>query len=202
MPGLRSGLRIMATVLADDAAVVRTRIFVGLANLLPDFDVFSLLVRPFLLRLAGARVAFPSRIRRPLYVHSASGIEIGRWAFLNQGCRIEGRKRVSIGEGALIGPFCMFENVNHRKEGPEGLPISVGRGAWIGAGCILLPGAVVGDGATVGAGSVVRGEVPAGETWAGVPARPVRRAAAAGGASAAGEAPVAGGGSGPEDAGR
>jgi acetyltransferase-like isoleucine patch superfamily enzyme len=172
----RSALRLLGAALVEDLGVLRTRVFVGLANLLPDLDVFSLFARPVLLRLAGARVGFPSRIRPPLYVHAASGIEIGRWAFINQGCRIEGRKRVSIGESALIGPFCLFENVNHRPEGPEGLPITVGRGAWIGAGCILLPGAVVGDGAVVGAGSVVRGEIPAGETWAGVPARPLRPA--------------------------
>jgi len=177
----RSALRLLGSALVEDAGVLRTRVFVGLANLLPDLDVFSLFARPVLLRLAGARVGFPSRIRPPLFVHSASGVEIGRWAFINQGCRIEGRKTVRIGESALIGPFCLFENVNHRPEGPEGLPITVGRGAWIGAGCILLPGAVVGDGATVGAGSVVRGEVPAGETWAGVPARPLRRGPDSGG---------------------
>jgi acetyltransferase-like isoleucine patch superfamily enzyme len=173
---VRSGLKLLGSALVEDAGVLRTRVFVGLANLLPDLDVFSLFARPVLLRLAGARVGFPARIRRPLYIHLASGLEIGRWAFINQGCRVEGRKRVSIGESAMIGPFCMFENVNHRPEGPEGLPITVGRGAWIGAGCILLPGAVVGEGAVVGAGSVVRGEVPAGETWAGVPARALRRA--------------------------
>jgi maltose O-acetyltransferase len=177
---VRSALKVLGTAMLDDAHVLRTRTFVGLANLLPDLDVFSLFVRPVLLRLAGARVSFPARIRPPLYIHLASGVEIGRWAFINQGCRMEGRKRITIGESALIGPFCLFENVNHRPEGPEGLPVTVGRGAWIGAGCILLPGAVVGAGATVGAGSVVRGEIPAGETWAGVPARRVRGAAAPG----------------------
>ena len=179
----RSALRLLGIAVADDLSVLRTRFFVGLANFLPDLDLFSLLVRPLLLRLAGARVAFPSRIRCPLYIHHASGIEIGRWVFINQGCRIEGRKRVAIGDSALIGPFCMFENVNHRPEGPESLPITVGKGAWIGAGCILLPGAVVGDGATVGAGSVVRGTIPAGETWGGVPARLLRRSSDAAGGS-------------------
>ena len=130
----RSALRLLGTVVADDLSVLRTRFFVGLANFLPDLDVFSLLVRPLLLRLAGARVTFPSRIRRPLYIHQASGIEIGRWTFINQGCRIEGRKRVAIGDGAFIGPFCLFENVNHRSAGPESLPITVGKSSWSGPG--------------------------------------------------------------------
>jgi sugar O-acyltransferase (sialic acid O-acetyltransferase NeuD family) len=42
---------------------------------------------------------------------------------------------------------------------------------WLGAGAVLLPGVHVGRGAVVGAGAVVRGDVPAGTTVVGVPAR-------------------------------
>ena len=42
---------------------------------------------------------------------------------------------------------------------------------WIGAGSVLLDGAVVRRGAVIGAGSVVRGEVPAGAIAVGTPAR-------------------------------
>jgi acetyltransferase-like isoleucine patch superfamily enzyme len=45
---------------------------------------------------------------------------------------------------------------------------------WLGAGCIVLKGVRIGEGAVIGAGSVVTKSVPAGEVWAGVPARPVR----------------------------
>jgi len=45
---------------------------------------------------------------------------------------------------------------------------------WIGAGCIVLPGARIGDNAVIAAGSVVRGEVPAGELWGGVPAKYIK----------------------------
>jgi acetyltransferase-like isoleucine patch superfamily enzyme len=53
--------------------------------------------------------------------------------------------------------------------------VTVGDNVWVGALCVLLPGTVIGDNAVIGAGSVVRGEVPAGELWAGAPARFIRR---------------------------
>ncbi|MCA1811900.1 MAG: acetyltransferase, partial [Halobacteriales archaeon] len=45
----------------------------------------------------------------------------------------------------------------------------------VGANCTILPGVTIGEGAVVGAGSVVTRDVPAGEFWAGVPARRVRK---------------------------
>ena len=57
--------------------------------------------------------------------------------------------------------------------------ISVGDGAWIGAGATVLDGVTIGDRAIVGAGAVVRDDVPAGATAVGIPARLDRRAARA-----------------------
>jgi acetyltransferase-like isoleucine patch superfamily enzyme len=49
--------------------------------------------------------------------------------------------------------------------------VTIGRNCWIGANSTLLPGVSIGDDAVVAAGSVVTKSVPAGELWAGVPAR-------------------------------
>ncbi len=63
---------------------------------------------------------------------------------------------VDIATGAIIGGHAV-----------------VGDGAKVGLGAVVLPFRTVGEGATVGAGAVVTRDVPAGETWAGNPARPV-----------------------------
>ena len=55
-----------------------------------------------------------------------------------------------------------------------GSDIVVEDGAWIGAGCILLPGVTVGRNAVVGAGSVVTKDVPADAVAAGNPATVIR----------------------------
>lgn len=50
-------------------------------------------------------------------------------------------------------------------------PIVIEDDVWIGANCTILGNVTIGKGAIIGAGSVVTKNVPAGEVWAGNPAR-------------------------------
>jgi sugar O-acyltransferase (sialic acid O-acetyltransferase NeuD family) len=53
--------------------------------------------------------------------------------------------------------------------------VHVEREAYLGAGANVREGVTIGAAALVGMGSVVLHDVPGGETWAGVPARPLDR---------------------------
>jgi maltose O-acetyltransferase len=62
-----------------------------------------------------------------------------------------------------------------RRAGWEsGRPISIGAGAWLGGGVVVLPGVTIGENAVIGAGSVVSRDVPVGVVAVGTPARGLR----------------------------
>jgi acetyltransferase-like isoleucine patch superfamily enzyme len=52
--------------------------------------------------------------------------------------------------------------------------IQVADRCFIGAHCVLLPGAKIGMGSVIGSGSIVAGEIPAGVVAIGAPAKPVK----------------------------
>jgi acetyltransferase-like isoleucine patch superfamily enzyme len=91
---------------------------------------------------------------------------------------------VTIEDGAFIGPGAIFTNDRHpRSRGlPEAMrryghkenwlvPTTIGRGASIGAGAIILCGVTVGRYASVGAGAVVTRDVAPHRIVVGNPAR-------------------------------
>jgi acetyltransferase-like isoleucine patch superfamily enzyme len=66
-------------------------------------------------------------------------------------------------------------NVPIADQWPEEDPVVIGRGCWLGANVIVLPGAHIGENVAVAAGSIVRGSLPDLCVAAGAPARVVRR---------------------------
>ncbi len=84
----------------------------------------------------------------------------------------------TIGPGSNIGAGTIFANYDGVKKHRT----TVGARAFIGSGTILVAPNEVGEGATTGAGAVVTRQagIPPGETWIGVPARPLRPKARAG----------------------
>ena len=76
---------------------------------------------------------------------------------------------VTIEDDVQIGSHCSLHSVStiDNKTGK----ITIRKGARIGSHTAIMPGVTVGEGAIVGACSFVNRNIPAGETWFGVPVR-------------------------------
>jgi len=91
--------------------------------------------------------------------------KIQAFCFIPQGVR--------IGNNVFLGPRVTFTNDKYPPSN-EWLTTVVLDNVSIGAGAVILPGVTIGEGAVIGAGAVVTKNVPAGETWVGNPAKPLR----------------------------
>jgi acetyltransferase-like isoleucine patch superfamily enzyme len=80
---------------------------------------------------------------------------------------------MKLEDGSFVS--CLVATMNDNAvRGPYGDQMAgptVGRGAVVGGGAILLPSVAIGEGAFVGSGAVVTRSIPQGETWLGNPAR-------------------------------
>ncbi|GEP47115.1 acyltransferase [Microbacterium saccharophilum] len=121
-----------------------------------------------------------ARIKSGVYFGSRR-IHIHDGAFINVGVFIDGSGEVTIEENCSIAYNVTFASSGHRI-GPsdrrtgehEGLPITIGRGTWVGANTVILGGVSIGNGCVVAAGSVVTRDCAPNGLYAGAPARRLR----------------------------
>ncbi len=106
----------------------------------------------------------------------ADGVNIGF------NCEVFSASRVAIGAGTLLAAYTYVIGGDHDfsdpsksilEQGRKSDGVSIGSGAWIGAGAKVLDGVTVGDTAIVGAGAVVTRDVPAQSVVVGIPAKVV-----------------------------
>ncbi len=99
-------------------------------------------------------------------------VVIGENCYINSGTVIYSGNGVTMGNGVLIAANCTLAPVNHafrergrtvREQGflPSKGGIVIEDDVWIGAGSVILDGAVLRKGCIIGAASLVVGEVEA-----------------------------------------
>jgi maltose O-acetyltransferase len=128
------------------------------------------------------------------------GIPVGEGTIFHARCMFAGLS-VSVGQGCYIGYQCSFESsasitihdnvfmahrVNvvtathelgdhsQRAARQLQLPVTIGRGCWLGTDVSVLPGTTIGDGCVIAAGAVVTADCEPDGMYAGVPARRIR----------------------------
>lgn len=139
-----------------------------------------------LLRQFGASVGQHCDLEAGLVIHNASesfanlvvedDCHIGKGVFLDLRAPITlfHNSTVSMRVTIITHTDTGTADIGPRSE-PSKAPVKIGPNTYIGAGAIILQGCRIGEGGVVGAGAVVVGDVPCGETVAGVPARTICR---------------------------
>ena len=105
-------------------------------------------------------------------------IRIGDRVFLNSGSIVFSTVAVTIEDDvALANEAYVMDSDSHGVEGrpPREEPVVIGRGSWIGARAIILPGVAIGQRCIVAACAVVSRDVPDETLVAGNPAREIRK---------------------------
>jgi acetyltransferase-like isoleucine patch superfamily enzyme len=107
-------------------------------------------------------------------------IEIADGANIGFNCELFSASRVVVGANVLLAAYCYLIGGDHDfsdlskpvlAQGRTSLGVTVGEGAWLGAGASVMDGVTVGTHAIVGAGAVVRESVPDRGIAVGIPAR-------------------------------
>jgi acetyltransferase-like isoleucine patch superfamily enzyme len=107
-------------------------------------------------------------------------IEIGDAANIGFNCEVFSGSRVTIGPNTLFAAYCYVIGGGHNFEDPvktiadqgrRSIGVTVGGGAWLGAGAKIFDGVSVGADAIVGAGAIVTVDVPDRGVAMGRPAR-------------------------------
>lgn len=128
--------------------------------------------------------ALSSRIDSFVKLEGAGGIYIGELVHIASYCHIGiGGGLVIMDDGSSAGSGAKVISGSNTYGPDHGCSaiapdaevtrsyVHIRRNATLYAGAIVLPGCTIGEGAVIAAGAVVRENVPAGEIWAGVPAR-------------------------------
>ena len=140
----------------------------------------------FLLKRYGAKIGSQNDFNSPLLLHNFSGdysnliigdrCHLGKEVFLDLQDRIiiESEVTISMKTAILTHQDVGQSPLKNRFFPTEHSAVIVRRGAYIGAGAIILQGVSVGEFSVVGAGAVVTRNVPAFAIVAGVPAKLMR----------------------------
>jgi serine O-acetyltransferase len=118
------------------------------------------------------------RVHRLLHLtmRVLTGIELPSTVEIGPGLRIYHQGAITFNAGVKVGARCRIrQGVTIGVRERDGDVPTIGDDVFIGSFAQILGAVSVGDGANIGAGAVVLSDVPAGATAVGVPARVISR---------------------------
>lgn len=106
-------------------------------------------------------------------VQNVAGLKLGYKTDIGAFSYINARYGVVIEDHVQIGSHCSIYSIS-TIDGKQG-PVLLRKNCRIGSHSVVMPGVTIGENAVVGALSFVADDIPPGETWVGVPARPLHK---------------------------
>jgi len=115
----------------------------------------------------GPGCTFGTGVLLESYVRLGSNCTLSDDVTLKQG--VIGTKDMVMEDGVFVGPQTTFLRSDHRGKTKTGTHL--GKGAFIGANCVIMPGITIGPGVVVGALSFVNRDLTEPGVYLGRPAR-------------------------------
>jgi maltose O-acetyltransferase len=154
-------------------------------RLIPDYYAYEL--RAKLYRLAGCKlgpqVAIHGRLNLYGTVHNkAANLSMESGSNIAPFCTFGVDGKIHLGRNVGLAPYVRIFTTQHEL-GPSGerstfkvlvRPVTIGDGAVLMTGAMVLPGVTIGQGAIIGAGAVVTRDVPPNTFVGGVPAKVIK----------------------------
>ena len=152
-------------------------------NVLLEFKVFiihllsyfpSHNLRKIIYRLGGMKIGSGSTIHIGVKFYEPKNIIIGQDSIIGEGCVLDGRDELVIGNHVALATDVMIYNSQHDANDENftaiNKPVNIEDYVFVGPRAIILPGVKIGKGAIIAAGAVVTKDVPRFSIVAGIPA--------------------------------
>lgn len=132
-----------------------------LTNWMPDMVVI-LRLRGYLASFFMGSCGSNLRLGRNITFYNPQNIQLGSNIYIAYGSWFSAGEIITVEDEVIIGPYNVFAASSHTRQndsfrhGPASqMPITIGKGSWIGAQCSILSGITIGSGSLVAANSVV-----------------------------------------------
>jgi acetyltransferase-like isoleucine patch superfamily enzyme len=125
----------------------------------------------------GMKIGQRTVIYNSIQIRSAYRISIGDGTVVGEGCVLDGREGLDIGENVNLSSGVWIWTLQHDPQSSDfrsiGGRVTIGDRAWISSRVTILPGVTIGNGAVIAANAVVTRDVEPYGIYGGIPAKKI-----------------------------